>query len=57
MEKDGAQGDTLRCIKKEYPNYDVIIFNLIHKVNLDLVHPELIKEYYTQESSFIYPKS
>ena len=57
MMKDAKTDDFMKLVKEEYPSKDIVIFNLINKVSLDIIHPELIKEYFTQESTYIYPKN
>ena len=44
-------------VKKEFPKYDVIISNVLTVPNIDLVHPELVKEFHSQEANYIYPKN
>ena len=57
MIKDSNTGDFMKLIKEKFPQKDVVIFNLINKVALDFMHPDLMKEYFSQESSYLYPKN
>lgn len=39
-------GDSVKSFKEMYPNFDVLIGNIYNETTLELVNPDLIKEFY-----------
>ena len=39
----GKRPDATKIIKEKYPNYDVVVMNLMNKISIDLIHPDLVQ--------------
>ena len=50
------KGDAIKFIKEDYPQYDLSVSNLITKIVVTLVHPDLVKEFYTNDHLTNYHK-
>ena len=35
--------DALKAIKEEYPGRDVVVMNVVDKIVIDLIHPDLVQ--------------
>ena len=35
--------DALKAIKEEYSKHDLVVMNVLNKIQIDLVHPEIVK--------------
>ena len=44
-------GDAMAWIKKEYPGYDVVISNGLTTPYIELIHPELVKDFYLKDNA------
>lgn len=51
------QGDPMLFWRSTAPNTDVIVGNIFHHVSLALCHPDFIKDYYSNEHLFTFPKA
>ena len=49
--------DGMGRIKKEYPEYDLVVMNLFRQILIDLIHPDLVQEFLSGENIFIYVKT
>ena len=49
--------DAMGKIKKEYPEYDVVVMNSFNQIFIDLVHPDLIQDFLSVESIPNYTKT
>lgn len=56
IQKDTKEGDALKVCKTIYRDYDVILTNSVHKVVMDFSHPDFIKDFYSTEHLYVYPK-
>ena len=57
MLNDAKEGDFMKLLKERYPKKDVVIFNMVDKINIDIVNPDLIKDFFTQETNNMYVKN
>ena len=48
--------DAFKLIKEQYPDYDVVLFNIFHAEFIDLASPDLHQEILTAEKFPNYPK-
>ena len=49
--------DAMGRIKKEYPEYDVVVMNMFSKILIDLIHPDLVQEFLSGENIPNYVKT
>lgn len=42
--------------KTIYKDHDVILTNSVHRIVLDFCHPDFIKDFYSAENLYTYPK-
>ena len=56
-EFEGRTGDAYGLTKAHYPRYDVVVGNLLTNIFVDLIHPDLNREYLSGENIGFYEKS
>lgn len=56
IERDKKEGDALKFCKTIYRDNDVILTNSLHKIVLDFSHPDFIKDFYSADHLYTYPK-
>ena len=49
--------DTMKKVKEEYPNYDVVVMNLMNNIFVELIHPDLLQEFLSNEKVQYYEKA
>ena len=49
--------DAMRVPKETYPQYDVCVMNTMNKVYINLIHPDLIQDFYLVENLENYAKN
>ena len=49
--------DAFGRVKERYPGYDVAVFNIVNKIDIDLIHPDLIQEFLSGENLQNYEKA
>ena len=49
--------DAMERVKKEYPQYDVVVMNLFNQIFLDLIHPDLVQDLLSMENIPNYTKT
>ena len=37
--------DAFKGAKERYPGHDVVVMNIINKIHIDLIHPDLVQEF------------
>ena len=47
--------DGIYFIKKEFPGYDVVILNIMNVLLVDVIHPDLQKEFFSYEEMQLSP--
>jgi cytochrome P450 len=57
MKKGKEQGDSLKLFKEERRNYDVIVSNTLTRPRLQFHHPDFIKDYFSNENHYAFPKT
>ena len=56
-EFEGKTGDAYGLTKAHYPHHDVVVGNLLTNIFVDLIHPDLNREYLSAEKIGFYEKS
>ena len=49
--------DAMAFPKKNFPNYDVVLMNVMNKNYLHIIHPDLVHDFYSVENLENYEKS
>lgn len=57
MNKEKNHGDPFKAYREEYPNYDVIVTNILNKALIEFLHPDFIKDFYSVDKHYSYPKT
>ena len=57
MQKGPQHPDSMKIVKEQYSKHDVIISNFIGTVSLNILHPDLQKEFYSHENVYAFPKA
>ena len=52
-----AQGDALKVYKEERCNYDAVVSNAFTRPRIELYHPDFLKDFYSVDKHYEYPKS
>lgn len=55
--RDAQEGDPLKFWKTVCANNDVMVGNAMNSVALDISHPDFIKDFYSNEHLYTYPKA
>ena len=55
-EDEKQKGDPFYTVKHEYSQYDIVLSNLLNRPLVEVVQPNLIKEFFTNERAGYYPK-
>lgn len=56
IKKSAAQGDALKFYKEERATYDIIVSNSLHVPRIEINHPDFLKDYYSVDKHYMYPK-
>ena len=54
--KHTQEGDSLKFWKNVLPAYDFFVCNSFNSVGIQIAHPDFIKDFYSNEHLFTYPK-
>lgn len=57
MRKGGKQGDVFKLYKEDRRDYDVIVSNSLNRPRLQFQHPDFIKDFYSVDKHYQYPKT
>ena len=49
--------DPLQGLKEYYSQYDVVVHNMLHRVYLDIIHPDFIQDFVSSEKMHNYTKT
>ena len=49
--------DAYAAVKKEYPHHDVVVFNGLNNIIIDIINPDLQQDLTSMESLPFFPKS
>ena len=43
-------------MKREYPKYDVVVSNVLTDPLVEIINPELVRDFYSQDNVYAFPK-
>ena len=56
IEQGIKEGNPFKILKQEYPKYDVVLTNLMNRPYIELCHVDFIKDFYSVDKHYDYPK-
>ena len=48
--------DAFRLFKTQYTSHDVAVTNFMHNIFIDFLHPDFVKDFYSKENLYTFPK-
>ena len=49
--------DAMAFAKKRFPDYDVVVTNMMNEIYVDIIHPDLVHKFYSLENLESYEKN